>query len=374
MYKEICIAVTLCFVAAFIPSGLYAQISGNPMSGNVRAPQLCPSKPYLIAFEQRQGDVQNLYIYDARNGSATRVSASQQTGGDDPFGDLFNNTDTADLQRFEGQLSWRPGLDGEGRHWFAYIASSTGGLDLFLSYVDEDGRLAPEPLQIALPRQQFHPAWSASGEHLAFMSGEGGRSNLQYITTMSDLLLLEEATAFNPLPLTQGGNMKFAPAWSPDEQSIAFEMVNFENGVTNRGIYLVYLQDGLNNPVLNPVALTSSLNNYDESQPSWSSNGEFVAYYVTQAQLDEASDNQLQDIGILNVVRSGTQGRIVQGNILSGLSPRLAENVIPNAYGGPQWVGEASNTLYPLHKTRRPGRFPNLPGRPGTLATAESWL
>ena len=129
-------------------------------------------------------------------------------------------------------------------------------------------------------------------------------------------------------------------------------MESVEGGVDNRGIHLIYVDDALNNPVIDPVNLTDHLNNYDEFQPSWSANGELVAFYVTQARLDEGSENQLQDIAILNVVRAGSQNRIVDSNQLSGLSPRLVENVIPHSYQGPVWIGDLPNNSQILYVKR----------------------
>jgi TM2 domain-containing membrane protein YozV len=52
----------------------------------------------------------------------------------------------------------------------------------------------------------------------------------------------------------------------------------------------------------------------------------------------EQTDNLQQDIGVLGVVRSSGAGDIVRGRVLSGFSPRLAVNVLPNQDHGPSWM------------------------------------
>ena len=345
--RQLILLAAPLFALVLAPLGVFAQqVSSGAISGRVSAPQVCPSNPDLIAYERVEGSVQTLHIYDRRTGRSMRVSSDARDDNQaaDPFGGLFRDADASALQRFEGQLTWRPGLDSKGRHWFAYIATGDMGLDLYLSYVDADGRVAPEPLLLALADQQFHPAWSPeTGNHLVFISGGSGRTDLFYVPNVSTVLNTDGGADFDPRPLTRGSELKFSPSWSPDETAIAFEMVAAEGGVVNRGIHLVYFEDALQNAVQQPIALSAELNNYDEYQPSWSPNGELIAFYVTQARLDEGSENQLQDIGLLNVVRSSQNNRIVRGNQVRGWAPRLVQNVIPHTHGGPVWVDAGSN-------------------------------
>lgn len=346
-----CVMALLIVFCGAMPGVARAQ-QPNLLAGKVSNPKICPSNPSLIAYERLESGVQYIYIFHKTLGTSVRVGAVDRSmeSGDNPFNTLFDSAPQTDIRVFEGQFVWRPSLDSRGRQWFAYIASGETGLDLYLSYIDENGGVSRDPIAIPLPDQQFHPVWSpVSGKSLLFVSGGSGKSDLFLVSDIDKFLQSPSAASFVPRRVTDSASLKFSPAWSPDEKTVAFEMEQEQNGRTNRGIYIVYIEDALRDPASPPIALTASLDVYDESQPSWSVNGELLAYYVTQARIDEASENQLQDIGLVNVVRGGDSGmRIVNGQVLSGLSPRLVRNVIPGSLGGPVWVegGAAGRIVY----------------------------
>ena len=86
------------------------------------------------------------------------------------------------------------------------------------------------------------------------------------------------------------------------------------------------------------MRLSGQLSAYHEYKPSWSPNGRYVAFYVSQSTVGASTGNRRQDIGVLRPVRgsegeSGWTGRILEGHT----GQRLAPNVLPNESRGPEW-------------------------------------
>ena len=314
------------------------------LSGQIYSPNFSPSNPDIVAFERRAGDAWELYIYNRRSGDVQQLTAAtgaSPKAGSDVFEDLFREEEeSANVTRFEGQLSWRPVLDSKGRQWFAFVSSGDEqSYDLYLSYIDTDGRLAADGLKhLTYDGVDQMPRWSPDGQSLVFVSGSGRGNDLYLVRNMSSLLKGTDVSLFQPVKITDNPGDDTHPVWSPDGRFIAFQEEKSDGEFLNTGVALINVQDVGPAGKVSAVRLSGDLGKYHEYQPSWSPDGRFIAFYVTQRPLDRAKGNRLQDIGVLAVIKDASSGRIAGGRVLRGTSLRLADNVVPNRSGGPAWI------------------------------------
>lgn len=330
-----------CSAPLFTVQPAFAQDTSDEskLVGQVQNPSISPSNPDIIAYERVARDAQELYLYNRRTGIVSRVQVQKDQEGTEAgrpsFLSLLDDQDPSRFSRYDGQLSWRPRLDAEERQWFAFVSSGGGaGFDLYLSYYDADGQLATEPpIRLAYAGTEQFPQWSPDGQRLIFVSGDAsGNSDIYLSSNMR--AILAGRSSFQPTRLTGNPNLEFYPVWSPDGRYIAYQTQTMQSGRQNWGISLIAPGDG---GLAEPVALTGSLSTYDEYKPSWSPDGQQIAFYITQGEVGGGGDKLLQDIGVLALVRGSGSDR-VSGRVLSGFSPRLAQNVVPHESRGPMWL------------------------------------
>ncbi|MFQ5572156.1 MAG: TolB family protein [Rhodothermales bacterium] len=338
------------------------EVDQDKLTGQVHNPAICPSDPDIIAYGRLFRDALELYLYNQRTQRVERVQVpkdDEAAGGIETlFTDLFEAQNLDKFSRYDGQLSWRPRLDAKERQWFAFISGSEGGFDMYLSYVDAQGQLATEtPIRLSFDGLEQFPKWSPDGQQLVFVSGNESGSDLYLIRDMG-AVIARQGKAFQPTRLTSNPDLEAFPAWSPDGHYVAFQTLTTENGRRNWGISVVKSTGLSSQAVAPPVRLTEDLSAYDEFKPSWAPDGQHIAFYVSQARVDEATDNLQQDIGVLGVVRSSGTDRIVRGRVLSGFSPRLAINVIPHEGRGPSWMPVEDALLLVHVKREAQARFP----------------
>jgi Tol biopolymer transport system component len=329
--------------------------AGDPrLAGQIYSPLFCPSNPDLVAYERQIEDIQELYLYHYQTGEIQQIRAVGEVGSkkEDPFQSLFQAQRLDDFARFEGQLDWRPQLDDKQRQWFVFV--SNGGaksFDLYLSYVDRYGRMANEPtLHLTHDGVDQYPKWSPDGNSLVFVSGDKSGSDLFLASNMTELLRRGDAKLFRPVNITYNPDEDNYPAWSPDGKAIAYQSYMRDGALLNMGINLINV-DEITNSAPRSIRLTADLGSYHEYNPSWSAKGNYIAYYISQARVDQGEGNRLLDIGVLTVIPNAKTRRIESGRSIQGTSPRLAKNVIPNRNAGPCWGSrcpeEASaNTIF----------------------------
>ncbi len=350
-----------CVLVLGLWLGPAAAQDAAKLTGPVRRPVLCPSNPDLVAYERTARDAQELYLYDKASGTVQQVAAppSEESApaAETSFTELFEAAELDRFSRYDGQLTWRPRLDPAGRQWFAFVGGSGSGFDLYLSYVDDRGRLAADPpIHLAFDGLEQFPRWSPDGRTLLFVSGNESGSDLYLLP---DVLIAAGRRGAVPTRLTANPDLEAFPAWSPDGQYVAYQTLTTQEGRRNWGISLVQPDDLNDGSVAVPVPLTDALSAYDEFKPSWSPDGQHMAFYVSQARVDEPdSDNLQQDVAVVGVVRSGRRQRIERGRLLTGFSPRLAVNVIPNEGRGPSWMPAPDALQLVYVKRDAPSRFP----------------
>ena len=365
-------------VAFFLPGSAAAQ---SELRGNVQNPTFSPSDRALVAYSRQVEDTQELYLYDAAEGTVRQITAvegAEERGGTDGF---FEAGPDPSLRRFEGQLAWRPVLDSDGRQWFAFVSSaSETGYGLFLSYLTPEGELADRIVEMPFQGQAGFPEWSPNGRRLVFSGSledaEGNELYLypdvaRFFRGEGGPLREEQGARGAPIPLTDNPAGNLYPAWSPNGQYIAYQSKQpDEGGRPNWGVSLLDLSTWAGpsaNARPRSVRLSRQFSAYHEYKPSWSPNGSYVGFYVSQSRVDESADNRRQDIGVLRLVR-GNRGRVQTGRTLDGYTGRrLAKNVLPNAHQGPGWH-PAVSTASLIYVEKEENR-----GNPIYLADVARW-
>jgi Tol biopolymer transport system component len=322
------------------------MLNDERLSGQIYSPKFSRLNPELVAYERQIEDRQELYIYNygRRELQLIKATGTASSQEEDILNRLFESRKLAEFTQFDGQLDWRPTLDEKGRQWFVFV--SNGGaksFDLYLSYVDRRGVLATEaPIRLAHDGVDQFPKWSPDGKSLVFVSGGKSGGDLFVAQNMNGVLLRGNDKLFLPVKLTNNPGDDNYPVWSPNSKFIAYEaMVDDGNRLPNWGINVINIDEMVKNAPPPSRRLTMELESYNEYKPSWSSSGSYIAYYVSQTRVDQPSDIRLQDIGVLAIITNSSTGRIESGRVLSGISPRLARNVIPNTNSGPSWGASA---------------------------------
>lgn len=194
-----------------------------------------------IAFVRGSGGSSDIYVMDADGANLVR----RTTGG--------HNEDP----------SWSP--DGER---IAYASLSTGSMNAYSMSALDDG--ADPTLVVGRPGWDAQPAWSPDGERIAYAS------DWFYYDGASDIFLAKlDGTEITPItsltgfstPLTQ----YFQPAWSPDGHRLAVVTCILAFVTCGRGTAVSVMNaDG--------SGLTSLISAYGWAGPTWSPDGQIVAY------------------------------------------------------------------------------------------------
>jgi len=377
----------------FLPCTALGQggTSQSLLEGKIYNPTFSPSNPSLLAYERQVEDTRELYLYrypesdEIRRITAVEGSQSEEDAGDLP---IFGQQANTEIERFEGQLAWRPVLDADGRQWFVFVSSAAAsGSGLYLSYITPDGRLAETIIPLPFEGQATSPEWSPDGRRLVFAgvhSGTSGRE-LFLFPDMTRLLTLKggsgrplqsvaqlvtgetDTTNVSPTQLTNNPSGNLYPTWSPKGNYIAYQARREEDGTLNWGINLLDMTgwSSVDDEKPRSIRVSQMFDEYNEYKPSWSADGERLAFYIPQSKVGRDEEGR-QDIAAVSLV-TGPQGRVQQGNQIGGISPRLANNVLVNESRGPEWYS-SSGSRWLAYVKKNPDA-----GNPIRVANVSRW-
>lgn len=268
------------------------------------------------------------------------VQVTPQKSEDDFGGEGGDVEGDASLKGYEDELDWCPVLHG-GKQYFAFV--SAGGVnnhDIYLGCVGSETytRLTFDP------EVDDAPHWSPDGKGLVFVSARTGNGDLYFIPDALSFfgkeLKREPRDAFERLTRSPGEEM--FPAFSPDGRFLAFTMRT--SGSPKRGLFTIALMDFKENRRI--MAFNNQVVN-NKSQPSWSPDGHFLAY-----QISDDLDARTVDIGVMQL-KMDSLGHLVEVADLQGSPLRIAENIYPSSYGGPAWLAGSRALIYPKRESSR---------------------
>jgi len=329
--------VCFCFIADQIVA--QPQESAATRRGNVLSPIHCPVDPEFVAFERLENDTKRLYLLNRDSEKVIALTqnwvGSELTSKDIEWvlPGLSDSSDGA-LSSSEGQLDWRRLPDSTGRFWFAYTSNGPGyDFDIYLSYFDKETQLiSSTPIRLSLAGAQQYPKWSPDGQSIVFSSETEKGEELYLLPDAGGLMKGGQFSLSALVQLTNDSVDDSRPVWSPEGRYIAYQSQQIEDDLKNSGVNVINIK----NPAKS-VRITGELSNYHEYQPSWSPDGQYIAYYVSRDTVGEASIKSLQDIGVVKLLFDEESDRVEGGAVVKGQSLLLAENVLPASDRGPQW-------------------------------------
>jgi Tol biopolymer transport system component len=241
------------------------------------APQMSFDGRFL-AYETLIGERRELYISDTQDWARHQVRAKPN--------ELFRKKES-----FESELDWFPSQGYQ--NWYTFVTGDRNNFDIYLA--DATREQQPIPL-VVWDSNDHQPVFSPNGKDLAFISTRGRSEGTDlYVVLDVDRKLQDPAADVQPIRLTNSSSGVLYPAWSPDGRFLSFTMELDEDGVVNDGISLIEM--GKLRPSLRagqdasgqarPVRVTSpqvfpELNRFDEVAASWSPDGSYIAFYMTE--------------------------------------------------------------------------------------------
>ena len=209
-----------------------------------------------VAYTRRDPSSERIFVQQVDGGAPVDVTASIGSGAFQalsPDGSrmLFIGPDGLYLMpTLGGQAriivpnpvgwgSWSP--DGAR---IVYVSEDT----IFVQSLDQPGRTA-----IAAGPRTHSPAWSQSGEWIAFV--EGNRTFHVNGNTASSIIKVVSASGGSPIAVTDSGSLNTSPTWIPGRRALLF-ISDREGG---RDIYELHLRRS-GTPQGPPVRITTGLN------------------------------------------------------------------------------------------------------------------
>jgi len=294
------------------------------LTGRLTTPSVCPGQRELVLF-QREHTFEHLYLADVHGNEPTPVSSL-------PVPEEGGLSDA--LSVYDGQAHWMPVPGPGGKRWFVFSGGGRfNNRDVYVSFAGAGRayRLTAHEARDVTPR------FSPDGTAIVFVSTRTGAGDLYLvrnaIRVCSDILAgIEPVPDQGVVRLTQNPERDLYPDWDPTARFIAYSEFGRSDLETttepNMGIAVVDIQhiDAA------PVRLTFDA--VQESRPSWSPDGNRIAFYSSQ----RIEDSRV-DIGVIEVVydaraNSPRLGRLVE----TGVGRRVAFDVLPREEEGPEWA------------------------------------
>ncbi len=312
--------------------------SENPkLDGQLFHPKLSPHNVDHLVFVRQEKDDRQLWFMDIKTKELKQITPVKKSNSIEDFED---SEEMNFFQAYADQLEWCPVLH-DGKEYVAYVSSGTGNnLDVYIHEIGSDVHTRVT----SHPEVDESPRWSPDGKKLVFVSARSGNGDLYIIEDIEDYLG-EKQTKENPkdlIQLTKNKNEDMLPAFSPDGRYLAYTVRTM--GKKKRGPYTIALMDFKNN---RKISLFNNRIVNSKSHPSWSFDGHFVAYQISNDLKDRAVD-----IGVMQL-KIDPMGRLIELTDLIGNTPKIAENVYPNSYRGPTWLPGSRALIYAKRESSR---------------------
>ena len=314
--------------------------SDNPkISGQLFHPKICPNFVNYVAFVRQIRDNRQIWLFDSKAKALTQISPKKNSDKIEDV-NIDDDVDQSIFKGYEDELEWCPVLHN-GVQYYVYV--SAGGVNNHDVYISAIGSKIHTRLTFD-PEVDGTPRWSPDGKNLTFVSARTGDGDLYLVTDIAKYFDKEQKReprgAFARLTTNPGEEM--FPAYSPNGRFLAY--TTRTSGNKKRGLYTIALMDFNDN---RKIKIFNNQITNNKSHPSWSFDGHFVAY-----QISNDLNDRVVDIGVMQL-KVDPQGHLVEVADLHGKTPKIAENVYPSSYTGPTWLPGSRALVYAKRESSR---------------------
>ena len=202
----------------------------------------------------------------------------------------------------------------EAQARIAFVSHRAGNPEIYV--MDADGgnqrRLTNHP------DKDWHPTWSPDGKRIAFVSNRDGHVHFRHGWPVYEIYVMD-ADGGNPQNLTNNPDDDRYPAWSPDGKRIAFVSMRDRHVIDFAPTYEIYVMDTDGG---NPQNLTNDRN--DDRQPAWSPDGKRIVFVSERAGHFRGEVGITSEIYVMDT-DGGNQQRLTE-NRRSDLQPSWSPN------------------------------------------------
>jgi Tol biopolymer transport system component len=256
------------------PTGVLAFSCGSGQQNQIFLSRLDGSLPYLLPNQPPNSVVPAFSPNGAQIAYRSNVDGAWQIYVSDLNGDNRRQITSGNANNYEAV--WSP----DGRR-FAFVSDRFGSKQIFVMNVDGSNQQPLTPDNVV----SDDPSWS-SDDVIIYESNQDGRFNIYQISPQGG----------TPVVLISRGDSSSTPAWSPDGQRLAFEVL-----VRNVRHIWIANRDGSN---LLPV--TSQGNN--NQRPAWSPDGRYIAFHSDYQQIATQYDIWVIELATQALTRITTRG------------------------------------------------------------------
>jgi len=237
------------------------------LDGAPSAPLVCPHDPSLYSIEIRSAEGHHVWIVDENHAGTRAVMQPRETSS--PLVDF----ESMPLATYSGRFRWSPAPITSGDHAFAFVSTADEAAEVYVgSTGTRDVVRVTEESGIA-----GAPEWSPDGDRLYFVGVDAGRAVLRCVRGVSDLVAATTGGGAAPLEMTTMAGPEPGDgvvSVSADGRWVAFVVRRSEDR-SGSDLWVASTAETWGGATAFPLTRLPG----DETRPSWSPTGRWIAFY-----------------------------------------------------------------------------------------------